>query len=79
MAAIVGTGGTISHHHGVGTWHAPWLEAEVGPAGRAIMEEASRILRDAVSTLPPPVVGDRQLGRIHLGEVPGRRPGAELQ
>ena len=25
--------GTISHHHGVGTDHAPWLEEDISPAG----------------------------------------------
>ena len=42
MGAIVGAGGTISHHHGIGSWHAPWLEAEVGPMGHALMEDAAR-------------------------------------
>lgn len=40
--AIVAHGGTISHHHGVGRDHAPYMEAEVGPTGldvlRAIKE-----------------------------------------
>ncbi len=31
--AIMAEGGTISHHHGVGTDHAPWLEWEIGEAG----------------------------------------------
>lgn len=31
--AIVAGGGTISHHHGVGTDHAPWLAGEKGPVG----------------------------------------------
>lgn len=31
--AIVAGGGTISHQHGVGTDHAPWLEAEKGALG----------------------------------------------
>lgn len=31
--AIVAGGGTISHHHGVGTDHAPWLAREKGPIG----------------------------------------------
>ena len=31
--AIMATGGTISHHHGVGADHAPWLEREVGATG----------------------------------------------
>jgi alkyldihydroxyacetonephosphate synthase len=31
--AIVAWGGTISHQHGVGLDHAPWLHAEKGPLG----------------------------------------------
>lgn len=31
--AIAAGGGTISHHHGVGTDHAPWLAQEKGPIG----------------------------------------------
>jgi alkyldihydroxyacetonephosphate synthase len=30
---IVAHGATITHHHGIGSDHAPWLEAEVGPVG----------------------------------------------
>ena len=40
--AIVAGGGTITHHHAVGTDHLPWMEAEIGPVGiealRAIKE-----------------------------------------
>ena len=31
--AIVDSGGTLTHHHGVGTYHAPWMGDEVGDAG----------------------------------------------
>ena len=31
--AIVASGGAISHQHGVGTDHAPWLQAEKGRLG----------------------------------------------
>jgi alkyldihydroxyacetonephosphate synthase len=31
--AIVAAGGTITHHHGVGRDHAPWMRAEVGELG----------------------------------------------
>ena len=31
--AIVASGGTISHHHGVGTDHAAWIAEEKGPIG----------------------------------------------
>ena len=35
--AIVGCGGTISHQHGVGLDHAPWLRHEKGELGLAAM------------------------------------------
>ena len=57
MAAIVSTGGTISHHHGVGTWHAPWLEAETGRLGRAMVAETSRLM-DPHGILNPQVLLD---------------------
>ena len=31
--AILNAGGTLSHHHGVGRDHAPWLEREIGQTG----------------------------------------------
>jgi alkyldihydroxyacetonephosphate synthase len=31
--AFVDNGGTLSHHHGVGVEHAPWLEQDISPAG----------------------------------------------
>jgi len=40
--AICANGGTISHHHGVGTDHLPWIAQEKGPIGmdalRAVKE-----------------------------------------
>ena len=36
--AIVANGGTISHHHGVGTDHMPWIEQEKGPISTAILK-----------------------------------------
>lgn len=41
-AAIVANGGTISHQHGVGTDHAPWLAAEKGDLGIAAMRALFR-------------------------------------
>ena len=35
--AIVGAGGTITHHHAVGRDHAPWLAAEVGETGVGVL------------------------------------------
>jgi len=33
--AILAAGGTLSHHHSVGTDHRPWIEREHGPLGVA--------------------------------------------
>ncbi|MBK6907770.1 MAG: FAD-binding oxidoreductase [Rhodocyclaceae bacterium] len=41
-AAIVASGGTISHQHGVGRDHAPYLPAEKGAAGMAAIGAAIR-------------------------------------
>ncbi len=35
--AIVRAGGTLSHHHGVGSDHGPWLEAEKGALGMRVL------------------------------------------
>jgi alkyldihydroxyacetonephosphate synthase len=37
MAALVASGGTITHHHAVGADHAPWLGAETGPLGHDLL------------------------------------------
>lgn len=42
--AIVAGGGTISHHHGVGTDHAPWMAQEKGPIGFDLLT----VLKDRV-------------------------------
>ncbi len=40
--AIVAHGGTISHQHGVGIDHAPYLEAEKGPLGMDLIRAVAR-------------------------------------
>ncbi|MGO1509006.1 MAG: FAD-binding oxidoreductase [Actinomycetaceae bacterium] len=35
--AFIDGGGTLSHHHGVGTDHAPWMEQDVSEAGVDLM------------------------------------------
>jgi alkyldihydroxyacetonephosphate synthase len=45
--AIVAAGGTITHHHAVGTDHAPWMEAEVGRTGLAVLRAAKEELDPA--------------------------------
>lgn len=35
--AFIDGGGTLSHHHGVGLDHAPWMEEDLSPAGLDLM------------------------------------------
>lgn len=50
--AIVGQGATISHHHAVGTDHAPYLGAEVGELGVAALRAVKSVL-DPTGILNP--------------------------
>lgn len=42
--AIMASGGTISHHHGVGRDHVPWLAEEIGETGVRILTAIKREL-----------------------------------
>jgi alkyldihydroxyacetonephosphate synthase len=42
--ALVDFGATLSHHHGVGQWHAPWLAHEIGTTGIDVIGAAARRL-----------------------------------
>lgn len=42
--AITEGGGTLSHHHGIGVDHAPWMEKEVGAAGLRMLRGLKREL-----------------------------------
>ena len=56
-AAILAGGGTLSHHHGVGIWHAPWYESEVGRDGLRLVENAAAAF-DPTGILNPHVLLD---------------------
>lgn len=45
--AILAAGGTISHHHGVGRDHVPWLAQEIGDTGMRILAAIKRELDPA--------------------------------
>ena len=55
--ALVAAGATLSHHHGIGSHHAPWYEAEVGPLGRELVAQAARVL-DPAGIVNPHVLLD---------------------
>ncbi|WP_457101342.1 FAD-binding oxidoreductase [Microbacterium sp. P5_E9] len=42
--AILASGGTITHHHAVGRDHLPYLEAEIGPLGMALLRATKAVL-----------------------------------
>ena len=42
--AIAAAGGTITHHHAVGTDHVPWMEDEIGPEGLRALAAVKREL-----------------------------------
>ena len=45
--AIVAGGGTITHHHGVGRDHLPWMRAEIGELGVELLRAAKERLDPA--------------------------------
>jgi alkyldihydroxyacetonephosphate synthase len=50
--AIVKAGATISHHHAVGIDHAPYLAAEIGELGLAVLAAVKHSI-DPVGILNP--------------------------
>lgn len=59
--AIIAAGGTISHHHGVGTDHRNWLAGEIGPLGVELLRAIKDRL-DPAGILNPGVLIQQGLG-----------------
>lgn len=55
--ALIEHGGTISHHHGVGTDHIPWLAEEKGEIGLSLLRAARRELDPAGVMNPGKLLG----------------------
>ncbi|NEC82184.1 FAD-binding oxidoreductase, partial [Streptomyces sp. SID7958] len=53
--AILAAGGTISHHHGVGTDHRDWYLREIGPVAAQALDAVKRHL-DPAGLLSPGVL-----------------------
>jgi alkyldihydroxyacetonephosphate synthase len=45
--AIIANGGTISHHHGVGVDHVPWLGQEKGAMAMAMLQRVKQYMDPA--------------------------------
>ncbi len=56
--AVADGGGTLSHHHGVGSWHAPWLAEEVGDDGCRLMRRMAAELDPRGVLNPHILLGD---------------------
>ncbi len=56
---IVAEGATISHHHGVGVDHAPYLAAEKGPLGMAALDAVVRTFDPEGLMNPGVLLSDR--------------------
>ena len=37
--AIIQHGGALSHHHGIGSMHKPWVQSYLGPEGLAFLKQ----------------------------------------
>ena len=53
--AILDAGGTLTHHHGIGRDHAPWLGQEVGPLGLKALRSLKRTF-DPTGLLNPGIL-----------------------
>ncbi len=55
--AILANGGTLSHHHGVGEDHAPWMAAEMGELGVGVLRAIKQALDPAGVLNPGKLLG----------------------
>jgi alkyldihydroxyacetonephosphate synthase len=57
--AVLDCGATLSHHHGIGTMHKPWLPRYLGSAGLDFLEYTKRRLDPSNIMNPDKLVGNR--------------------
>jgi alkyldihydroxyacetonephosphate synthase len=55
--AFVDSGATLSHHHAVGTEHAPWLEQDISAPGVALVEALFDAVDPGANLNPGKIVG----------------------
>jgi alkyldihydroxyacetonephosphate synthase len=53
--AILAAGGTLTHHHGIGRDHAPWLEEEIGLVGMKMLRTLRQTL-DPIGIMNPGIL-----------------------
>jgi alkyldihydroxyacetonephosphate synthase len=62
--AILAAGGTLTHHHGIGRDHAPWLEEEIGQLGMKVLHVLKPAF-DPTGTLNPGILLPVERGDKH--------------
>jgi alkyldihydroxyacetonephosphate synthase len=73
--AFVDTGGTLSHHHAVGTEHAQWLEQDISAPGVAMLEALFAGMDPGQHLNPGKIVGtDHGVDAPVSGPAPSSRP-----
>ncbi|MFC5502534.1 FAD-binding oxidoreductase [Lysinimonas soli] len=56
--AFIDNGGSLSHHHGVGLEHAPWLEQDISSQGVAVMRGLFEAVDPGANFNPRKIVAD---------------------
>jgi alkyldihydroxyacetonephosphate synthase len=59
--AFMSHGGTLSHHHGVGVEHAPWMQQDISEGGVALIQGLFDAADPDAQFNPGKVLGPRQL------------------
>ncbi|ALU39443.1 dehydrogenase [Kocuria flava] len=54
--AFVDAGGTLSHHHGVGTEHSPWMAQDVSPEGVQLLRDLFAVADPGANLNPGKIV-----------------------
>lgn len=70
--AFVDNGGTLSHHHAVGTEHAPWLEQDISAPGAAMLEALFAGTDPGQHLNPGKIVGDDHRPVLDPGSIEAR-------
>ena len=75
--ALLGAGGTLTHHHAVGADHRPWMEREIGPLGVEVLRAVKAAPRPAEHLQPrrpaarmswrSPIAAERLAGTLPAG------------
>lgn len=58
--AIVDAGGALSHHHGIGRDHAPWLPGQLGPVGLEVLRGIKASVDPSGVMNPGVLIGEGQ-------------------